>query len=181
MYSKPLPLPNDWKGNVGSILFLKSVRKEMDVSKNRGTQNGWFLSWKTLLKLMILGYHYFWKHPNGLPKGLSKWFKLTTVWICEQWAFLGDEISSYVGDSFINHNKDPVIKQPVCQWLMWKKSLGEKKHPPQWVNPRVTRLNWVTQESPGWTSAKKKNAPKANSFIARACFRLYVCFWLFLV
>ena len=87
MFSKRLPLPNDWKGNVGSILFLKSVRKEMDVSKNRGTQNGWFLSWKTLLKLMILGYHYFWKHPNGLPKGLSKWFKLTTVWICEQWAF----------------------------------------------------------------------------------------------
>ena len=26
-------------------------------------QNGWFISWKTLLKWMIWGYHYFWKHP----------------------------------------------------------------------------------------------------------------------
>ena len=25
-------------------------------------QNGWFM-WKTLLKWMIWGYHYFWKHP----------------------------------------------------------------------------------------------------------------------
>ncbi len=25
-------------------------------------QNGWFI-WKTLLKLMISGHHYFWKHP----------------------------------------------------------------------------------------------------------------------
>ena len=38
-----------------------------DVSKNRGknwkTQNGWFISWKTLLKWMIWGPHpYFWKH-----------------------------------------------------------------------------------------------------------------------
>ena len=29
-------------------------------------QNGWFISWKTLLKLMIWGYHYFWKHPYDL-------------------------------------------------------------------------------------------------------------------
>ncbi len=28
-------------------------------------QNGWFISWKTLLKLMIWGAHpYFWKHPH---------------------------------------------------------------------------------------------------------------------
>ena len=26
-------------------------------------QNGWWKSWKTLLKWMIWGYHYFWKHP----------------------------------------------------------------------------------------------------------------------
>ena len=26
-------------------------------------QNGWFISRKTLLKWMIWGYHYFWKHP----------------------------------------------------------------------------------------------------------------------
>ena len=26
-------------------------------------QNGWLISWKTLLKWMIWGYHYFWKHP----------------------------------------------------------------------------------------------------------------------
>ena len=35
----------------------------MDVSKNRGTQNGWWKEWNTLLKWMIWGYHYFWKHP----------------------------------------------------------------------------------------------------------------------
>ena len=28
-----------------------------------GPQNGWLISWKTLLKWMIWGYHYFWKHP----------------------------------------------------------------------------------------------------------------------
>ena len=28
-----------------------------------GPQNGWFISWKPLLKWMIWGYHYFWKHP----------------------------------------------------------------------------------------------------------------------
>ena len=36
----------------------------MDVSKNRGNypkMDG--VQWKTLLKWMILGYHYFWKHP----------------------------------------------------------------------------------------------------------------------
>ena len=27
-------------------------------------QNGWFISWKTLLKWMIWGYPYFWKHLN---------------------------------------------------------------------------------------------------------------------
>ena len=32
--------------------------------KIRGTpQNGWFISWKTLLKWMIWRYPYFWKHP----------------------------------------------------------------------------------------------------------------------
>ena len=30
-------------------------------------QNGWFISWKTLLKWMIWWYHYFWKHPCLLP------------------------------------------------------------------------------------------------------------------
>ncbi len=41
-------------------LFIFSY---MGVSKNRGTnpQNGWFISWKPLLKWMIWGYHYFWK------------------------------------------------------------------------------------------------------------------------
>ena len=37
----------------------------MGVSKNRGTSK-WMvdsLEWKTLLRWMIWGYHYFWKHP----------------------------------------------------------------------------------------------------------------------
>ena len=50
----------------------------MDVSKNRveKTQNGWFISWKTLLKWMIWGYHYFWKHPY-----LAKWNNISPTWI----------------------------------------------------------------------------------------------------
>ena len=34
-------------------------------------QNGWFISWKTLSKWMIWGYHHFWKHPyiDFLVKG----------------------------------------------------------------------------------------------------------------
>ena len=34
-------------------------------------QNGWFISWKTLLKWMIWGYHYFWKHPHLLLRALT--------------------------------------------------------------------------------------------------------------
>ena len=38
----------------------------MDVEPKIGffsPRNGWFISWKTLLKWMIWGYPYFWKHP----------------------------------------------------------------------------------------------------------------------
>ena len=44
-------------------------QKDMDVSKNRGTPKMDGLQWKTLLKLMIWGYRYFWKHPytKSLP------------------------------------------------------------------------------------------------------------------
>ena len=39
-----------------------------------GPQNGWFISWKTLLKWMIWGYHYFLKHPCS--KDLIEFFTL---------------------------------------------------------------------------------------------------------
>ena len=39
-------------------------------------QNGWFISWKTLLKLMIWGYHYSWKHPT-VASLLSFFFSMT--------------------------------------------------------------------------------------------------------
>ena len=35
----------------------------MGVSKNKGTPEWRVFLWNTLLKLMIWGYHYFWKHP----------------------------------------------------------------------------------------------------------------------
>ncbi len=35
-------------------------------------KNGWFISWKTLLKWMFWGYPYFWKHPS------MKW---TCTWL----------------------------------------------------------------------------------------------------
>ena len=38
----------------------------MDVEPKIGgfyPPNGWFISWKTVLKWMIWGYHYCWKHP----------------------------------------------------------------------------------------------------------------------
>ena len=40
--------------------------QDMDVSKNNGTQNGWFIKENptcTAIKWMIWGYPYFWKHP----------------------------------------------------------------------------------------------------------------------
>ena len=36
----------------------------MDVSKNRGTPKWMVYNGKSLLKWMIWGYPYFWKHPN---------------------------------------------------------------------------------------------------------------------
>ena len=54
--------------------LLDAIR--LGVSKNRGTPK-WIkmdgLQWKTLLKWMIWGYHYFWKHPFGLEDGIAKW------------------------------------------------------------------------------------------------------------
>ena len=32
-------------------------------------QNGWWKSWTPLLKWMIWGYHYFWKHPYQISEG----------------------------------------------------------------------------------------------------------------
>ena len=44
--------------------------ENIGVSKNRGTPK-WMVyngkPWKTLLKWMIWGYHYFWKHPHSVP------------------------------------------------------------------------------------------------------------------
>jgi len=40
-----------------------SKSHHLGVSKNRGTPKMDGLWWKTLLKWMIWGYHYFWKHP----------------------------------------------------------------------------------------------------------------------
>ena len=39
---------------------------DMGVSENRGTQKWMVKEWKTLLKWMIWGYHYFRKHPYNL-------------------------------------------------------------------------------------------------------------------
>ena len=42
------------------IKLIIRVFPKIGVEKS---QNEWFISWKTLLKWMIWGYHYFWKHP----------------------------------------------------------------------------------------------------------------------
>ncbi len=39
------------------------VEPKIGVNPCKFTKNGWFISWKTLLRWMIWGYHYFWKHP----------------------------------------------------------------------------------------------------------------------
>ena len=47
------------------------------VSNKKGyiPQNvGWFISWNSLLKGMIWGYHYFWKHPYV-------WFLIIYIWM----------------------------------------------------------------------------------------------------
>ena len=79
-------------------------RRYMSVSKNRGNppQNGWWKWWKTLLKRMIWGYHYFWKHPyrwigDGFKYGLKtvgnwgrhlilptrnlRWYLVSEMWL----------------------------------------------------------------------------------------------------
>ena len=48
-------------GEVESVGFSTWVFPKIGVP-----QNGWFIKWKTLLKWMIWGYHYFWKHPYVL-------------------------------------------------------------------------------------------------------------------
>ena len=47
--------------NVSDIRCLFIIG--MDVSENSGTQKWMVYNGKTLLKWMIWGYHYFWKHP----------------------------------------------------------------------------------------------------------------------
>ena len=42
-----------------------SNNANVGVSKYRGIPKWIGLQWKTLLKWMIWGYHYFWKHPFG--------------------------------------------------------------------------------------------------------------------
>ena len=51
---------------------------KIGVSKNRGTPKWMVCNSTTLLKWMIWGYHYFWKHPNQ-P---SVFFKFMTVKKC---------------------------------------------------------------------------------------------------
>ena len=38
------------------------------------TQNGWFIMEKHLLKFMIWGYPYFWKHPYSIEASFSSWY-----------------------------------------------------------------------------------------------------------
>ena len=58
-----------------------SYNTHMGVCKNRGypemdgENNG--IHWNTLLKWMIWGYHYFWKHPYRWPE--NKWVNFTLL------------------------------------------------------------------------------------------------------
>ena len=77
--------------NIRRLLKVTPVRQvgwrsrmvDMGVSKNRGPQNGWFIM-ETLLKWMIWGYHYFWKHPyvpKNLHQAMDKWFHFFLYWL----------------------------------------------------------------------------------------------------
>ena len=46
------------------VFFWMKVVSKVGVSKNRGTPKMGGLQWKTLLKWMIWGHPYFWKHPS---------------------------------------------------------------------------------------------------------------------
>ena len=48
--------------------LLEQHISDLGVSKNRGTPKWMVCKWKTLLKWMIWGYHYFRKHPFHLPR-----------------------------------------------------------------------------------------------------------------
>ena len=49
--------------NVGGAVCFRRRWHIWMLPKIGVPQNGWFISWKTLLKLMIWGYHFFGKHP----------------------------------------------------------------------------------------------------------------------
>ena len=70
---KIFPSAKGRKGLVRSVWHQPAIRLYIDFCLPRygwigvGPENGWFIIWKTLLKWMIWGYHYFWKHPyDGL-------------------------------------------------------------------------------------------------------------------
>ena len=49
--------------STSSKMLAKVVKVIWMFPKIGVPQNRWFIKWKTLVKLMIWGYHYFWKHP----------------------------------------------------------------------------------------------------------------------
>ena len=54
--------------HLGNIFFSQPPQADLSIwvfPKTGEPQNGWFIWWKTLLKWMIWGYHYFRKHPYG--------------------------------------------------------------------------------------------------------------------
>ena len=63
----------------------------MGVSKNRGTPKWMVYDGKALLKWMIWGYHYFWKHPHQESQKLTKYRALagcsptSQVTLYQQW------------------------------------------------------------------------------------------------
>ena len=84
---------SSWKPRMLSIwpIFAMEfwpIRNPMGVEPRIGVlypQNGWWKSWKTLLKFMIWGYPYFWKHPyEDLQKRLIEglWTEINVTEMC---------------------------------------------------------------------------------------------------
>ena len=131
----------------------------MGASKNRGTQNGWFIVENPMNKSMIWGYHYVWKHPY-VYTGSSK----TISWMvfCKDCCLIYDFGKGSKNQQFLRRLKSSFygLYLPVAStcsmfiYTAWRKNAFTWQFCwcPFWDGENVTLLEWffVTSNDRGW-------------------------------
>ena len=106
----------------------------MGVSENIGTPNHPFQKGFPLFSPSILGYPYFWKHPNmpnirqiHLREGLfPSTSKLTWLLVTVQWLTVGISIVTLLWICLVRFEKMEKLSQMVVSWVM---NTNGKKQP----------------------------------------------------